>query len=147
MSPTWTVRVGRTPHQTASVRTKAHGFEVGQPLDFGAKSLAGSALEAFLGALGADLLLRFLDQCDRRRLIVDQIEARVDGTLENALVALGVVGEEGEPGLASTCVVLNVASPSPADQLQQAWADVLTRSPLATTVARATRLTCEMRLI
>lgn len=147
MNPTWTVRVGRTPQETASVRTKSHGLEIGQALDFGAKAPATSALEAFLGALGADLLLRFADRCDRARLPIDQIEARVEGALGNALVALGVVGEEGEPGLESVTVVLTVASPGADDDLRGIWSDVLARSPLVATLRRATDLTCEMKVI
>lgn len=147
MNPTWTVRVGRTPNGIASVRTKAHGLEIGQALDFGAKAPAPSALETFLGAFGADLLLRFSDRCERARLPIDQIEARVDGTLGNALVALGVIGEEGEPGLATATVVLTVASPSSESELRAVWDDVLARSPLIATLNRATHLTCEMRLL
>lgn len=147
MNPSWTVRVGRTRLGPARVRARAHGFDISQPLDFGAKAEAPSAIEALLGALGADVVLRFSDLCERRRLPLDQIEAKVDGTLGNALFALGVVGEEGDPGLAKATLRLTIASPASSDALHDAWDEVLRRSPLVATLARATCLSHELKIV
>jgi hypothetical protein len=147
MNPTWIVRVGRTRPQLFTVRTRAHGFDVGPSLDFGATNAAPAALEAFLGTIASDLLSHFTDFCHRRRLPIDQIEARIDGTLGNALVALNVVGETGDPGLES--VVLSVSVTSPADEasLRNAWDDALLRSPLLVTLRRATSVQTELRIL
>lgn len=147
LNPSWTVRVGRTRLAPARVRTRAHGFDVAQPLDFGAKAEATSALEALLGALGADVVLHFSDLCARRRMPLDQIEAKVDGELGNALVSLGVIGEEGDPGLATARLRLTIASPADPAHLQQAWDEVLRRSSLVATLGRATNLSCELVIV
>lgn len=147
MNPSWTVRVGRSRLGPARVRTRAHGVDVGQPLDFGAKSEGGSALELLLGALGADLVLRFSERCDRSRIPIDQIEARVEGSLGNALVALGVVGESGDPGLHSATVTLTVASPADPDFLHTLWDETLSRSPLVATLSRAAALTLTLKIV
>jgi hypothetical protein len=147
MNPTWIVRVGRTRPQTFTVRTRAHGFDVGPSLDFGATNAAPAALEAFLGTVAADLLSHFTDLCHRRRLPIDQIEARIDGTLGNALVALNVVGETGDPGLESIVISVSVTSPSKDSLLRAAWDEALLRAPLLVTLRRATSLTTELRIL
>lgn len=147
LNASWTVRVGRTRLAPVRVRTRAHGFDVAQSLDFGAKAEATSALEAFLGSLGADVVLQFTDLCDRRRLLLDQIEAKVEGRLGNALVALGVVGEEGDPGLSDVRLTVLLASPADPDDLRAAWDEALRRSPLVATLGRSVTLTCELKLL
>jgi uncharacterized OsmC-like protein len=147
LNQTWTTRVGSTREGTAIVRARAHSFAIGQPLDFGGEAAGASALEALLGALGADMLLRFRDLCDRRRLPIDQIEARVTGQLQNALFALGVVGEEGEPSLSEASVTLSVASPATPEALQSVWNEVLKRSPLVATLRSGANLNLKMQLL
>lgn len=147
MNPGWTVRVSSTREGSASIRARQHSFAVGQPLDFGAASAGTSALEALLGALGADVLLRFQDLCERRRLPLDQCEARVDGRLGNALVALGVIGEEGDPALDSASVTLSIASPATSDELRSVWQHVLTVSPLVATLRKCAELDLNLQLL
>jgi hypothetical protein len=147
LNHTWTTRVGSTREGTAIVRTRAHSFVVGQALDFGATSPGTSALEVLLGALGADIVLRFSELSERRRLPIDQIEARVIGQLQNELFALGVVGEEGEPSLSEAIVTLSVASPATSEALQSVWMEVLKRSPLVATLRKAATLNLEMQLL
>lgn len=147
MNLAWTVRVGLARDGSARVRTRMHGLAIGQPLDFGASSPSASALEALLGALGADVLLRFRDLCERRRLPIDQAEVRVDGQLGNALVALGVVGEEGDPALAQASVTLSVASPAEQNQLENVWQEVLARSPLVATLRKSASLSLELQML
>jgi hypothetical protein len=147
MNPSWTVRVGLARDGSAGVRARTHAFAVGQPLDFGGAAPAASALEALLGSLGADLLLRFRDLCARRRLPLDQAEVRVEGQLGNALVTLAVVGEEGDPGLARAAATLSVASPADPEALQAAWTEVLRRSPLVATLGRAAPLDLRIQLL
>ncbi|MBV6458863.1 MAG: hypothetical protein HONBIEJF_02002 [Fimbriimonadaceae bacterium] len=147
MNPAWTVRVSSTRDGSAGVRARKHGFAIGQPLDFGGDAAGPSALEALLGALGADLLLRFRDLCDRRRLPLDQCEARVDGRLGNAMVALGVIGEEGDPALTQASVTLSIASPAAESALQSVWQQVLAASPLVATLRKSTDLDLDLQLL
>ncbi|MFQ3588326.1 MAG: hypothetical protein SNJ76_11775 [Fimbriimonadaceae bacterium] len=147
MNPVWTVRVGLARDRSASVRARSHGLVVGQPLDFGASAAGASALEVFLGAVGSDVLLRFCDLCERRRIPVDQAEVRIDGRLGNALVALGVVGEEGDPGLAEVAVAAAVASPSPEEEIRAVWEAALARSPLFVTLERSTTLRPTLQIL
>lgn len=147
MNPRWTVRVGRSQAKIAHVRTRAHGFDVGQPLDFGAKSDATSALECMLGALGADLLLRFSERCERSLIPLDEAEVRVDGTLGNALMALGVVGENGNPGLEQIVLKLSVTSPETPNALRAVWDSVQEQSPLVATLQRACALDLQLEIL
>jgi hypothetical protein len=100
-----------------------------------------------LGALGSDILLRFQDLCDRRRLPIDQVEARITGSLGNPLFALGVVGENGDPALSQASVLLSVASPAVPDDLEAVWQEVLKRSPLVATLKKCATLHLQMQLL
>lgn len=147
MNPSWTVRASLAADGTATVRTRSHSLKVGQALDFGAASQGTSSLELLLGALCADVLLRFRDLCDRKRVALDQAEIRVSGQLGNALVALSVVGEEGDPGLSSATVLLSVASPAAEALLQDVWQEVLARSPIVATLRKCAHLTLDLQIL
>src|SRR5262245_41579159 len=96
---TWTLRVASGGGPSAKVYARRHTFEVGAPVSFDRDYGQVSALEHLLGAVGADLVNGFVALARRKRLEVDRVEARVEGRLGNPLVALGVVGERGDPGL------------------------------------------------
>lgn len=143
----WTVRASLARDGSATIRCRSHGLTVGQPLDFGATAPGTSALELLLAALASDLVLRFHDLCERRRLPLDQLEARVQGLLGNELVALGVVGETGDPALAEANVTLSVASPADPGALRGVWDDVLARSPVLATLRKGAALTLDLQLL
>lgn len=147
MNPSWTTRVSLTRDRTAIVRTRSHSLLIGQPLDFGSAAPGTSALEAMLGALGSDIVLRFSDLCDRRRLVLDQIEARVEGQLSNPLFALGVIGEEGDPSLSKASVTLSVVSVASEIALRNAFEETLLRSPLVSTLRKCAALKVEIQLL
>ena len=147
MNLAWTVRVGLARDGTANIRTRSHSLVVGQSIDFGATLPGASAVEVLLGALGSDVLVRFRDLCDRRRYPLDQVEARVEGRLGNALYALGVVGEEGDPALTEASVTLAVVSPATEEALRSVWQEVLNRSPLVATLRKSTTLTLDLQLL
>lgn len=147
MNLSWTVRVGLARDQSANVRTRMHSFLIGQSVDFGATAPGASAVELLLGSLGADILIRFADLCERRRIPLDQVEARVEGRLDNALFALGVIGEEGDPALTEASVSLSVVSPATEDALRSVWQEVLLRSPLVNTLRKCATLTLEIQLL
>jgi len=132
------VRAARRGHTTAYVRQ--HRFTVGAPVQFDEQYDQVTALEYVLAALGADLVAGFRAAADRRRLALDEIEAVVTGQLDNPLVHLGVVGEEGDPGLRTVGVRVFVSTDEEESRVHQAWDEALGRSPLARTFASAVRL-------
>lgn len=78
---------------------------------------------------------------------LDQVEARIEGRLGNALFALGVVGEEGDPALTEASVTLAVVSPATEEALRRVWQEVLIRSPLVATLRKSTTLTLDLQLL
>lgn len=137
-NPPQTARVrwsGRDPRE-ATVTARNHAFPVGSPLSFHPADSHPSAVELLLGALGADLVLGFRRAAERRGVSVYALEASVSGLLENPLVALGVVGEEGGPGFAEIACTLYVSAEAEADELEPVWHATLAASPVAHTLLR-----------
>jgi hypothetical protein len=95
----WSVRVRAESRQASRIHARNHTFRVGPPLSFEPTDDLPSALEHLLGALAADLLGTLYTFARRRRLPIDSAELVLNATLENPLVHLGVIGEEGSPGL------------------------------------------------
>jgi hypothetical protein len=81
------------------VFVRKHQFPVGAPLQFDAEYDAITALEYVLGAIGADVVHGLQTLARKRRVDIDQVEAVVQGELNNPLTYLGVVGADGPPGL------------------------------------------------
>ncbi|HTR96801.1 MAG TPA: hypothetical protein VMH61_02770 [Candidatus Acidoferrales bacterium] len=103
-----------------------------------------SALELLLGALAADLLGGLARECRRAGLGLRDAELRLRARLENPLVALGVVGEEGSPAVRSIEGALHASGVDTAP-LEAAWATVMAHSPAYATLARATSIRIEVR--
>ena len=100
----WTLRITGNGRKGATAFCRKHKFEVGQPLHFDEEYDQIASLEYVLGALGADLVTGFAVLADKRRLDLDDLEAVVQGHLQNPLIYLGVVGEEGHPGIRSVTI-------------------------------------------
>lgn len=143
----WTARVTAEARDRASVYARRHRFDVGRPLDFDAESESVSALEYVLGALGADVLNGLRAAARRRHLDLDGAEATVEGRLDNPLVHLGVVGEDGHPGIAEARVKVYASSPDPEEAVRAAWADALERSPLVHTLQGCVDLSLELHVV
>lgn len=143
----WTARVTAEEHDRASVYVRRHRFDVGKPLDFDAESHSVSALEYTLGALGADVLNGLRRAARRRRLHLDRAEATVEGRLDNPLAHLGVVGEEGHPGIDEVRVKVYASSLDSDESVREAWDEALERSPLVRTLQGAVELSLELHLV
>jgi hypothetical protein len=126
-------RVSASETKSASVFVRSHRFEVGEALSFDAADPRLSAVEYFLGALAADLVGGFKRLAARRRLEVYEVEAVVEGIVAHPLVHLGVIGEEGEPHLASIALKVYASTFADRQAVENAWAEAMRRSPLATT--------------
>jgi hypothetical protein len=145
--PGWDIRAHAEGRSPVSVRVRRHGFVVGAPIHFDEEYDAITALEYAMGALAGDVVDGFRSLARKRRVEVDQVEALLHGELENALMYLGVVGEEGSPAIESLALKCYVSSLAEEADVQSVWAEALLRSPLAQTFLRAGVLTITMQII
>jgi hypothetical protein len=144
---TWSLRVSTTPQSDATVFVRKHQFTVGVPVQFDAAYNAISALEYVLGAIGADLVNGLQTLARKRRVVLDHVEAVVQGELNNPLTALGVVGESGHPGLEKVQVKVYVASLAAAEDIQRLWQEMLERSPLVWTFRSIIQLEWSLQVV
>jgi OsmC-like protein len=143
----WSARARLTRQGTALVYARDHALTLSCPVSFKpAGDAAPSALDTLLCALAGELVTGLTRRASRRGLTLDACEALVSCSLENPLVAAGVVGEEGSPALAALTVTLFVATPDPETTLQKALAETLAAAPVYTTLRRACPITLTLKL-
>jgi hypothetical protein len=114
-----------------------HAFRVGPPLSFDTSDVLPSALEHLLGAFASDVLGTFQIYARRARLPIDALELSLTCLMENPLVHLGVVGEEGSPRIERLEGTVYVSSDAEPQELKRVWGESLARSPLYATLSRA----------
>jgi hypothetical protein len=144
---TWTLRVSAAEKDRATVFARTHQYSVGAPMQFDAAYDAITALEYVLGAIGADVVNGLQMVARKRRIAVDQVEAVVEGELNNPLTYLGVVGESGHPGLERVRVKVYVASLATAAEIQPVWQEMLDKSPLVRTFQPAIRFELSLQVV
>jgi uncharacterized OsmC-like protein len=138
------VRVKSTEAARSTVFVRRHQFAVGKPLTFDREDPEVSAMEYLAAAVAADLVGTLRKVARERRVVIDEIEAVVQGDLDNALTFLGVVGEEGEPSLKTLSVKVYAGTSAPEEEVQAVWQAVLARSPLNTTLRRGIDLRTDL---
>jgi hypothetical protein len=143
----WSLRVSATERGQATVFTRQHQFRVGAPVHFDRAYEAVSALEYVLGAIGADLVNGLQSRARKRRVAIEQVEAVVEGELNNPLTYLEVIGEAGHPGLEKVRVKVYLASPEAEAALQQLWQETLATSPLVRTFQAALQLELSLQMV
>ena len=143
----WSVRVGTAKGDRATAHVRQHQFDVGAPVQFDQQYDGLTALEYVLGAIGADIVNCLGMAARRHRVEIDDVEALVSGKLNNPLTHLGVVGEEGHPGLETISVRVYVSSVEPENRVRQMWAEAQERSPLVCTFRSAINLQLELQVI
>ncbi len=89
-----------------------------------------------LGALGADLIHGFAGQANRAGLVVFAIEVSLTARLNNPLVHLGVIGEQGHSGVDQITGTMYVSVDAEEEDVGRMWDVVLERSPLYQTLKR-----------
>jgi uncharacterized OsmC-like protein len=136
----WGVRVRATADGGTTAYARSRSFEVGAALPFDVEASRTTALEYALGALGGDVIGGFRALARKRRLAIDEVEATVDATLDNPLTHLGVVGEEGHPGIVRLAIRVHVATLEPEEAVRAVWDEAVRRSPLMRTLAAAAQL-------
>jgi hypothetical protein len=142
----WTLRITATDADAAHVVMRRHRFAVGRPVDFDADYPHVTALEYALGALGGEIVNGLRIFAKRRRIEIHEIEAVVNGELENPLTYLEVVGEPGHPGLSRVSVRVYVASPHDEETLRGLWDEARERLPLVRSFGEAVGLIVELKL-
>jgi hypothetical protein len=138
---TWTARVRAESRKASRIHTRNHTFRVGPSLSFEPTDELPSALEHLLGALAADLLHTFQVYARRARIPIDALELSLTCRLENPLVHLGVLGEEGSPRLEAIEGVFYASADAGAEALDRLWQETLKRAPIYATLERACPLT------
>lgn len=76
---------------------------------------------------------------------MDDVEITVRVKLHNVLAHLGI--EEGDPSLESVVLKAFASTLEDEARVRAVWDEVLRRSPLATTLAKATRLETRLNTI
>lgn len=106
-----------------------------------------TALEYFLGAVAADVVNGLQAQARTRRIDIDDVEALVNGELNNALTFLEVVGEEGHPGLEKLRIKVYVSSAENEEKVKLVWDETLRKSPLLNTLGTAINMELSIRVV
>lgn len=143
----WTVRVRGDSTSQSTIYARKGQFQAGDPLHFDPEYEHVTALEYLLGAIGADLVGGLKVLARRQRLQVDDVEAVVSGRLNNALTYLGVVGEDGHPGLEQVSVTVYASSLEPEERIHHAWEEMLKRSPIVNTLRPTVRLDLDLKVV
>ena len=112
----------------------------------GSDGLAITPQGVVLGAIGADLVNGLQALARKRRMVIERIEAVVEGELNNSLAYLGVIGEPGHPGLQRVQVKVYVASLEEEVMIQRLWQEVLATSPLVYTFQGAIQLDLRLQM-
>lgn len=142
----WTVRVRADAQRAITVHARNHAFPVGDPLSFRPVDDLPSSLELLLGALSADLIGTFRALAQKRRLFLDALEFTASCSLNNPLVHVGVIGEEGHPGIEQIEGTLYVAADADESLLDELWEETLRRSPLYHTLKGAAQMSLRLQI-
>jgi TusA-related sulfurtransferase/uncharacterized OsmC-like protein len=141
----WRLRARSTGGLRTTAYCRNFSFIVGQPASFEEHDEHPSALEYLLGALAGDLATGLATACARAGLQVDDVEITVRAKLHNVLAHLGL--EEGDPSLEVVKVKVFASTLDDEARVRAVWDQVLSRSPLAATLSKATRLETQLTTI
>ena len=80
-------------------------------------------------------------------MTVHAVEIALTGRLDNILVHLGVIGEQGHPGLRAIDGTVYVSADSDPQTIESAWQRTLARSPLYNTLTRCAEVTIRLAVM
>src|SRR5262245_40115099 len=126
----WSVRIQRTAEAGARAYARTQSFDVRAQASLRESDGHPSAVEYLLGALGGDLVCGCQREASAKGLAIHAVELSISGRLDNVLVHVGVIGEDGHAGFASIAGTLYVCASGPIQEIDAAWRDTLVRSPL-----------------
>ncbi len=120
----------------ATAYARRCSFTVGAPVSFDERHPGPTAIETLLGALGAEAVNGLSLLARERRAIVDRVEAKVRGELEDPFAALGVIGAQGSPALKRAEVTVYAETSLGQGDLENLFRDALARSPIVQTLGK-----------
>jgi len=141
----WRLRARASGHLTSTVYCRNFKWTVGQPASFEEQDANPSAVESLLGALAGDLVTGFVTACARAGLEVDDVELTARGRLHDVMAHLGL--SDGDPAFAAIEVKLFASTFADEDRVREVWKEVVQRSPVAATLARATELEAKIAIV
>lgn len=142
----WNVRIVNNG-LTSNVFARNQAWVVGNAISFDAEYSSLTALESFLGAIGCDLISGLQVRAKRLRIAIDNIEARLKCELDNALMFLDVVGEQGSPAVKKIEGRIYVSTSSTAKEVDLAWQKTLELSPLYQTLKSVVQFELSFKLV
>jgi hypothetical protein len=141
------VRVQHTTTGVARAYARAQAFDVGSQASLAEADPQPSAVEYVLGALGGDLV-RGLDRAATGAgVTLHAVEIALTGRLDNILVHLGVIGEQGHPGFRAIDGTIYVSTDSDQPTIESVWQRTLARSPLYNTLTRCADVTIRLAVM
>jgi hypothetical protein len=141
------VRVSGGGDGCATVFARSHSFGIGWPLNFDEKSPRLSAVETLAGTFASDVVSGFQLLAARRRLAIDDVEARAEAAVSNPLAFLGVVGEQGPPHISRLTLRAYISTAEPEGAVAAVWDEALRRSPLVNTFNKAAELDLNFQIV
>jgi uncharacterized OsmC-like protein len=142
----WTVRIGGGERDSAVAYLRKSRVEVGLPLTFDDEYPRVTALEYLLTAVAGDLVVGLKAHARKRRITIDNIEATAHLQLEDPLAHLGVVGDHGSPRIQGVSIKIYVDTLDDPERVEQAWREVLDRSPMIHTLSSVVELEHELAI-
>jgi len=139
-------RVKSTEAKRATSFVRKGQFVIGQPLTFDREDPETSAMEYLAAAIAADISGTLRRVARERRLEIDELEVVAQGELDNALMYLGVIGEEGEPSLKKLSLKIYLSTDANETDVRLVWEVARERSPLFTTLRRCVDLQVDLQI-
>jgi hypothetical protein len=130
------VRVQQTTTGAARAYARMQAFDVGSQASLLEEDSQPSAVEYVLGALGGDLLRGLERAASAAGVTLYAVEIALSGRLDNILVHLWVIGEQGHPGFGAIDGTLYVSCDGDQPTIESVWQRTLARSPLYNTLTR-----------
>lgn len=144
----WSVRASWQTQTRSSIYARNNAFTVEGKINFREADVAPSALEYLLGALASDLLAGLEVQASQSQIELQAAEATLSASLNNPLIALGVIGETtGNAGIERIEGHIYVSLECDATVLQRIWQEVKIHSPLYQTLSGCMQLDLELKAI
>lgn len=142
----WSVRIQRRKGRVRAYARRST-FDIGSQATLRDDDSLPSSVEYALGALGGDLVCGLEREAAARRISLEAVEVTLSGRLNNILVHIGVIGEQGHAGFESVQGVIYVATDASQSEMQAAWQAALDRSPLFNTFSRAAHVTLSLQIV
>lgn len=141
----WRLRARSLGHLKSKVYSRNFSFEIGQPASFEEKDKYPCAVEYLFAALAGSLSTAFSTECAKENLEVDDIEISLSGSLHNILAHMGL--EEGDPSVSRIELKCFVSTFDDEEKVREAWNRTVSRSPVASTLAKAADLKIKLALV